>query len=729
MNRIKKIPDPVKGGVAKVPVVMQMEALECGAASLDMILAYYGKYLPLEQVRSDCGVSRDGSSAKNIVRAAKNYGMKTRALIIDAKGLKKEGTFPCIIHWNFNHFVVLDGFKKDYAVINDPARGLIKVPMAEFEKAYTGVYIELVPTQKFEPGGKRRSVLDFAKERLKGTQSAIFFVIMTTIIISLIGIIKPSFQRIFLDKIITGNNPDWVYPFMGAMLALIVLELIVGCINNIYTLKIEGKLAIIANSKYMWHILRLPLQFYSQRMAGDIANRQTKNENVAKQLIQTLAPMALNLVLTVIYLVVMFSYSVPLALISVFATAINLCVASIISKKRINVTRVQMRDAGKLSGVTVNGIEMIETIKASGAENGFFERWAGFQASVNTQNVRYAKINQYLGVLPDLVSGIANIVVLAIGIYLVIAGEFTVGMVTAFQSIMMQFNSPVKQLITAGQKIQEMRTDMERIEDVMTYKTDVKDTAAEGETDDDDDYDKLSGSIEMKNITFGYSPLAEPLIKDFNMSVKPGSRVAFVGSSGCGKSTLAKLLTGLYKPWDGEITFDGKSIDEIKRPVFISSVAMVDQDIILFEDTIANNIKMWDASIEDFEMIMAARDAQIHDDIMMKNGGYQYKLIEGGKDFSGGQRQRLEIARVLAQDPTIIIMDEATSALDAKTEYEVVNAIKDRGITCIVVAHRLSTIRDCDEIIVMDNGNVVERGTHEELYANGGLYSKLVTNE
>ncbi len=729
MNRIKKIPDPVKGGVAKVPVVMQMEALECGAASLDMILAYYGKYLPLEQVRSDCGVSRDGSSAKNIVRAAKNYGMKTRALIIDAKGLKKEGTFPCIIHWNFNHFVVLDGFKKDYAVINDPARGLIKVPMAEFEKAYTGVYIELVPTQEFEPGGKRRSVLDFAKERLKGTQSAIFFVIMTTIIISLIGIIKPSFQRIFLDKIITGNNPDWVYPFLGAMLALIVLELIVGCINNIYTLKIEGKLAIIANSKYMWHILRLPLQFYSQRMAGDIANRQTKNENVAKQLIQTLAPMALNLVLTVIYLVVMFSYSVPLALISVFATAINLCVASVISKKRINVTRVQMRDAGKLSGVTVNGIEMIETIKASGAENGFFERWAGFQASVNTQNVRYAKINQYLGVLPDLVSGIANIVVLAIGIYLVIAGEFTVGMVTAFQSIMMQFNSPVKQLITAGQKIQEMRTDMERIEDVMTYKTDVKDTAAEGETDDDDDYDKLSGSIEMKNITFGYSPLAEPLIKDFNMSVKPGSRVAFVGSSGCGKSTLAKLLTGLYKPWDGEITFDGKSIDEIKRPVFISSVAMVDQDIILFEDTIANNIKMWDASIEDFEMIMAARDAQIHDDIMMKNGGYQYKLIEGGKDFSGGQRQRLEIARVLAQDPTIIIMDEATSALDAKTEYEVVNAIKDRGITCIVVAHRLSTIRDCDEIIVMDNGNVVERGTHEELYANGGLYSKLVTNE
>lgn len=729
MSKTKKIPEPVHSGVAKVPVVMQMEALECGAASLDMILSYYGKHLPLEQVRSDCGVSRDGSSAKNIIKAAQNYGMKTRALIIDTEGLKKNAVFPCIIHWNFNHFVVLDGFKKDFAILNDPARGLVKVPLEEFNKAFTGVYIEMVPTNEFEPGGKRRSVLDFAKERLKGTKTAIIFVVFTTIIISLIGIIKPSFQRIFLDRIITGNGQDWVYPFMGAMLALIVLELIVGCINKIYTLKIEGKLAIIANSKYMWHILRLPMQFYSQRMAGDIANRQTKNENVAKQLIQTLAPMVLNLLLTVIYLVVMFSYSVPLAFIAVAATVINLFVANIISRKRINVTRVQMRDAGKLSGVTVNGIEMIETIKASGAENGFFERWAGFQASVNTQNVRYAKINQFFGVLPELVSGIANIIVLAIGIYLVIAGEFTVGMVTAFQGIMMQFNSPVKSLIDAGQKIQEMRTDMERIEDVMTYKTDVKDVTEAEESETDDDYDKLSGSIEMKHVTFGYSPLAEPLIKDFNMSVKPGSRVAFVGSSGCGKSTLAKLLTGLYKPWDGEITFDGKTIDEIKRPVFISSLAMVDQDIILFEDTIANNIKMWDASIEDFEMIMAARDAHIHEDIMMKNGGYQYKIIEGGKDFSGGQRQRLEIARVLAQDPTIIIMDEATSALDAKTEYEVVNAIKNRGITCIVVAHRLSTIRDCDEIIVMDKGQVVERGTHEELYTSGGLYSKLITNE
>lgn len=725
----KKIPSPVQGKVAKVPVVMQMEALECGAASLAMILAYYKRYVPLEQVRSDCGVSRDGSNAKNILRAARNYGLTAKATLYNVEGLKKNGKFPCIIHWNYNHFVVLDGFKGDTAVINDPARGIDKVSAQEFEKAFTGIYMGFEPTEAFQPGGKRRSMLAFARERLKGTRTAIIFVVVTPVLVSLIGIIKPAFQRIFLDRIITGDNADWVNPFMGAMLLLILVELIVGCVKSVYTYKIEGKLAIIANSKYMWHILRLPMEFFSQRMAGDIADRQRKNETVAKELIQTLAPVMLNAILTIVYLIVMFSYSVPLACIGVAATVINLLVANYISKKRVNVTRVQMRDAGKLSGVTVTGIEMIETIKASGAENGFFGRWSGYQASVNTQNVKYAKINQYLGAVPQLVSALADTLVLGIGIYLVISGEFTVGMVTAFQGVMALFNSPTKSLIDAGQKIQEMRSNMERIEDVMNYETDVDDCDDEDTLDENISYDKLSGAIEMKNITFGYSKLADPLIENFNLSVKPGSSVAFVGSSGCGKSTLAKLISGLYKPWEGEITFDGEPIDKINRSVFTGSVAVVDQDIILFEDTIANNIKMWDSSIEDFEMIMAARDAHIHDDIMTRNGGYQSRIIEGGRDFSGGQCQRLEIARVLAQDPTIVIMDEATSALDAKTEHEVVQSIRDRGITSVVVAHRLSTIRNCDEIIVLDNGKVVERGTHEELIQKDGLYSKLITNE
>ena len=330
--------------------------------------------------------------------------------------------------------------------------------------------------------------------------------------------------------------------------------------------------------------------------------------------------------------------------------------------------------------------------------------------------------------IPPLVSTITNTAVLIIGVYLVMDGTFTVGMVMAFQGFLGSFMSPAHKLISAGQTLQEMRTSMERIEDVMKYPTD-KLCEQASENGEHDTYAKLSGNVELRNVTFGYSRLGEPLIKDFNLTLTPGKRIALVGMSGCGKSTISKLIAGLYQPWSGEILFDGKPIDSIDRSVFTGSLAVVDQDIIIFEDTIANNIKMWDSSIEDFEMILAARDAQIHSDIMQREGGYSYKLTEGGKDFSGGQRQRLEIARVLAQDPTIVILDEATSALDARTEYEVIRSIKDRGITCIVVAHRLSTIRDCDEILVMSGGVVVERGTHDELYALGGFYTKLVTSE
>lgn len=721
------VKQPVTNGAAKVPVVMQMEALECGAASLTMILAYYGKWIPLEQVRADCGVSRDGSNAKNVLKAARSYGLTAKGYRYEPEDLKKNGKFPCIIHWNFNHFLVLDGFKGNKAYLNDPAKGSYSVSMETFDKSFTGICLMFEPSESFEPGGKPKSVLSFAKKRLKGAGAAIAFVILTTVITSLIGIIDPAFSRIFLDRLLTGENPEWFLPFIFAFAGMGAVQLIVAWIQTVYSLRIDGKLSVVGSTEYMWKVLRMPMEFFSQRMAGDIQQRQGMNASIAQSLVQTFAPLALNTVMMIFYLVVMIRYSLPLTLVGLASIMINFAVSRIISKKRINITRVSMRDAGKLAGATVAGIEMIETIKASGAENGFFEKWAGYQASVNTQQVRFEKMNQYLGMIPCFVSAMANTAVLILGVYFTINGEFTVGMIMAFQGFLGSFTAPAQTLISAGQTLQEMRTQMERVEDVMEYPTDVN--YDNDETSEAAEYDKLSGNVELKNVTFGYSRLAEPLIRDFNLTLKTGSRVAFVGTSGCGKSTLSKLISGLYKPWSGEILFDGKPINKIDRSVFTGSLAVVDQDIILFEDTIANNIKMWDGSIEDFEMIMAARDAQLHEDIMQRDGGYNYRITEGGKDFSGGQRQRMEIARVLAQDPTIIILDEATSALDAKTEYDVVKSIKDRGITCIVVAHRLSTIRDCDEIIVLDNGVVVERGTHEELYAKGGVYTSLVTNE
>lgn len=727
VKKKKTIRQPLTSGVAKVPVVMQMEALECGAASLTMILAYYGKWIPLEQVRSDCGVSRDGSKAKNILRAARSYGLEAKGYRFEPDELKKNGKFPCIIHWNFNHFVVLNGFRGEKAVLNDPAKGTYSVSVDAFDKSFTGVCMMFEPSEGFEPEGKPESVVDFAKKRLKGAGVAVAFTVITTVIASLTGIINPAFSRIFIDRLLTGRNPEWFMPFIFALAGFSVVQIIVSFINAVYSARINAKIAAVGNSTFMWKVLHLPMDFFSQRMAGDIQLRKNSNASVSDNIIHTFAPLVIDAAMTVFYFVVMIRYSVILTAIGLLSIVTNLFISKIISEKRVNLSRVQSRDSGKLASTSVAGIEMIETIKASGAENGFFEKWSGYQASVNAQTVKFAKMNSYLGLIPQIVSVLTNTAVTVIGVYLTFNGEFTVGMIMAFQGMLSSFMSPASNLISAGQTMQEMRTQMERIEDVMKYPDDV--ACGNDVFDENEVYSKLSGSVEIKNLTFGYSKLGDPLIKDFNLTVRPGGRVAFVGTSGCGKSTLSKLISGLYQPWEGEILFDGKSISQIDTSVFRGSLAVVDQDVILFEDTIANNIKMWDSSIEDFEMILAARDARLHEDIMQREGGYNYKITEGGKDFSGGQRQRMEIARVLAQDPTIIILDEATSALDAKTEYEVVRSIKDRGITCIVVAHRLSTIRDCDEIIVMDNGVVVERGTHDELYALDGFYTKLVTND
>ena len=732
-----KMKQPLKSGFAKTPVVMQMEALECGAASLTMILAYYGKWIPLERLRSDCGVSRDGSNAKNILKAAQSYGLRVRAIRCEPEQLSEYATFPCIVHWEFNHFIVVNGVKGNRVSVNDPARGGYVMTMEAFDEGFTGICLMFEPGEGFRPEGKPKSVLSFARKRLSGAESAIAFVVLTTVISALTGIIGAGFARAFLDRILTGRDPEWLTPFLTGFAGISVLQIAAAWIQALYAMRINGKLAAVGNASYLWKVLHLPMDFFAQRRAGDIQSRQVDNEAIAGDLVNTIAPLALQTAMTVFYLTVMLRYSPLLTAVGLAALMGNVWVSGIISAKRVNATRVMMRDNGNLSAATVSGIEMIETIKSGGAENGYFEKWSGYQASVNTQTVRFQRISQGLGLVPALLTTAANVLTLSLGVWLCMRGEFTPGMVFAFQGFLTAFMEPAQALISADQTFQEMRTSMERIEDVMEYRSPSELSASPEEpsgaeetpSDDARGQGKLTGAVSLRHVTFGYSRLAPPLIQDFSMELPRGSKTAFVGASGCGKSTLGKLISGLYQPWEGEILFDGKPIKEIDRNVFTGSVAVADQDIILFEDTIANNIKMWDESIEDFEMIMAARDAKLHEDIMQRNGGYQYRIMEGGRDFSGGQRQRMEIARVLAQDPTIIILDEATSALDAKTEFDVVNSIRDRGVTCIVVAHRLSTIRDCDEIIVLDKGKVVERGTHDALMSAGGAYAKLVSSE
>lgn len=704
---------------------MQMEALECGAAALSMILAYYGKWIVLEEMRISCGVSRDGSNAKNILRAARTYGLDAKGYTYEIETLKQLNVFPCILFWEFNHFVVLNGFTHHKAILNDPARGKIAISMEEFENSFTGLCLCFQPTLEFQRSGHKKSILRLLKQHVKGARTAILFVLLTTIITSFKSLIFPLISRIYVDFILVEEGTTWFSGFLLVFLLLCSVILLAQWIQAIYAKRLEGKLAIRANAEFMWHVLRLPLEFFAQRRVGDLVLRKINNEDTAHTIIETLAPLCLHGIMMLFYLYLMFKYQIGLAIIGICGVLLNIFISKCIANKRMNVNRVLLKSEGQMWTTTVAGIELMESLKASGAEANFFERWAGNQASLTTQKMRNANINAHLGTLSIYVLHFSNLCILGIGVFLIMDRSFQIGMLLAFQGFMTAFLAPAEALSNAIQIIQESRANMERIEDVLAYPCDVQTpTFHEEQT-----YEKLRGTIELQNVTFGYSRLEEPLIENFSMKIEPGKKIAFVGSSGCGKSTLSKLISGVYAPSSGEILFDGIPMKEIDRSVFTSSLAVVDQDITLFEDSIAENIKMWDRSIADYEMIIAARDANIHSAILERANGFRYRIQAGGNDFSGGQRQRLEIARVLAQDPTILILDEATSALDSQTEFEVVKSIQKRGITCIVIAHRLSTIRDCDEIIVLHHGQVVERGTHETLFAMNGFYTQLVSNE
>lgn len=706
----------VKDKVKKVPVVVQLDAVECGAAALSMILAYYGKWLSLEQLRTDCGISRDGSNGRSIILAARRHDLDAHGYQADIAHLSSLA--PAIIHWNHNHFVVFKGFAGGMAYVNDPAVGSIAVTMKEFEKAYTGVAIHARPTPLFKPQGHQTSIFHYIHENIRGVGDAFMFTLIMGVLLAFAGMLYPLFSQVFLDSIITGKNDEWTLPFFVGMGALVIFHFMLALLDNIYGRRFSGSMSLKGNTRFLWHALNLPMEFFSQRYVGDIVQRQSLNETITTTLVRILAPYAVNVALLVIYILVMARYSILLTMMGICVVTLNIHVVRKEAELRNNLSRALEQTEGKFYGITMSCVDNIESIKAAGAERGFFEFWAGYFAKRNNQEVAF----EARSFSPYVFGHLANAMVLILGAALIIKGEFSIGMLMAFEGFMAEFMRPAMGLMQGSTTVIELRSQMERIDDIMAYPTETRPSVPPTEA-------KMGGKLEMSNVCFGYSPTAPPLIKDFSLTLQPGKSVAIVGTSGCGKSTIAKLISGLYDPWSGDILFDGRHRSEISHEEFVSSVAVIDQNVVLFDDTIAENLKMWDHSIEDFTMTMACMDAGIRNDIISRPRGFNTRLVKGGGNFSGGQRQRMEIATALAREPVLLVMDEATSALDTEMERDVMQNIRQCGASTVIIAHRLSTVRDCDEIIVMDHGQIAERGTHDHLMALNGIYKELMTND
>lgn len=711
---------------AKTPTVLQMEAVECGAASLSMILGHYGAWVPLEELRVACGVTRDGSKASNLLKAARTYGLS-------AKGFKKEPAdlaslpVPSIIHWNFNHYLVFEGIRRGKVYLNDPASGPRTVSEAELNASYTGVVLAFEPTAEFRKRGHRPSTFKAIRARLAGSEWGLGFVTLASVLMVIPGIAIAGFAKIFVDNILIAEDEDWLVPLVLCVLVVALFQSVLTWLQQKYLLRLESRLALSMASRFFWRLLQLPMGFFQQRHVGDLSDRMAANDRVAALVSGQFATNILNLTTVVFYGAAIAAFDGMLGGIAVGMASVNVLALKAVNRSREDNSRALLSEGGKLMGATVASIRSAETLKASGMEDDSFAKWAGYQAKMLERQRKLGLSTAVLTAFPALMSSLTMAAILGVGGFRVMEGALSIGAIVAIQSLMMKFNKPIAGLVDLGGQIQRIKGDIARLDDIGAYPLEPPRGPKEGETWSGPA--TLSGKLQIRDVSFGYSTLGAPLLDGISMDLNPGARIALVGGSGSGKSTLGRLIVGTLTPWQGQIQFDGIPAEDIPPALFADTVSYVDQDIFLFAGTVRDNLALWTDTIHETSLTRALKDALVHDDVMARNGRLDCRVDEGGVNFSGGQRQRLEIARALVGEPRILVLDEATAALDPLMEKQIDDNLRRRGCTCVIIAHRLSTIRDCDEIIVLKRGRIVERGTHDALMAADGEYRRLIGSE
>ncbi|WP_405603665.1 NHLP family bacteriocin export ABC transporter peptidase/permease/ATPase subunit [Streptomyces sp. NBC_01410] len=714
-----------KQKTVRTPTVLQMEALECGAASLAMVLAHYGRHVPLEELRIACGVSRDGSRASNILKAARSYGLQATGMQMEPAALAGMRA-PAILFWEFNHYVVYDGMGRRFGRrgvhINDPGKGRRFVATEDFDTSFTGVALIFEPSGSFRRGGRKPGIMPAMPARLRGTTGTLLAALLASLLLVAVGAAVPALSRTYIDMFLIGNQTSLLGPLFASMAAMVALTAVLTGLQQANLLRGRIISSTLSSARFLRHLLRLPVTFFAQRSPADLVQRLQSNDAVAETLARDLAAAGVDGFVVILYALLLWTYDPQLTVIGIGIALLNVVAMRIVIRLRATHTQKLRADSARLTNTSYTGLQLIETMKATGGENGYFRRWAGQHATTLEEQQRLGVPSAFLAVVAPSLATLNSALILWIGGLRAVEGHISIGLLVAFQALVTRFTAPITRLNGVAGRIQDFAADVARLKDVESFPVD----SLYSRRETDASTRRLKGHVSLENITFGYSPLDEPLLSDFSLTVGPGRQVALVGGSGSGKSTVSRLISGLYSPWEGTIRIDGQRLEDISRSSLAASVSFVDQDVFLFEGTVRDNVALWDPSIADDAVVTALKDAALYDVIARRPDGIHSRVEQDGRNFSGGQRQRLEIARALVRRPSILVLDEVTSALDAETERIIIDNLRRRGCACVVIAHRLSTVRDSDEIVVLDHGSVVERGRHEDLVAAGGAYAQLV---